>query len=453
MIDIKRIQEVEEWLIKECIDDIEIMVADCTGVGRGKIMPCSRFIEGMKTNDLKLSESILGVRIDGEFCFNEYMGYAEKDMILIPQLDTLCRVPWQKRRIASVICHCIYEEDEPVEFAPRQVLQRVLDLYAAQGWEAVVAPEFEFYLIDRVDDSNADYRPPKGKSGTRSVGNDTYCVDSLHEFDDFFNEVTECCKVQNIQIDTLIHEAGPSQFELNVNHSDPMDMADQSFYLKRLLHQIAIKHGFIVTFMARPYPGHYGSAMHLHQSVVDAETGKNIFANDDGSDSELLLSHIAGLQKYIPSMMPFVAPFVNSYARFGTALSAPANLEWGQENRSVGLRVPTSGPNARRVENRIAGSDANPYLLIAASLAAGYMGMMEKLEASEPHEGSAYDNQARLLPQDFITAIKNMENCKALEGVFDKKFLTTFTQIKNEEHQHHIDFDGPWETQYLLSTV
>ena len=453
MIDIKRIKEVEKWLAKECIDDIEILISDCTGVGRGKIMPCHRFIDGMKTNDLKLSESILGVRVDGEFCFNEYMDYAEKDMILIPQLGTLCRVPWLARATASVICHGVYEDNKPVPFAPRQVLQHILDLYDAKGWRAVVAPEFEFYLVERQDDANDDIRPPKGKSGMRSTGADTYSVDGLHEFDDFFNEVSECCKVQNIAVDTIIHEAGPSQFELNVNHGDPMAMADESVYLKRILHQVAIKHGMYATFMAKPYPESYGSAMHLHQSVVSAVSGKNIFANSDGSDSDLLLNHIAGLQKYIPTMMPLFAPFVNSYGRFGSKLSSPTNLEWAQENRSAGLRVPSSGASARRVENRIAGSDTNPYLLIAASLAAGYLGMIEKLEASEPIEGSAYDNKGRVLPDNLLTSVNNMEECKALENVFSKEFLTTFAQIKREEHEHYTNFSGPWETQYLLLTV
>lgn len=454
MTDTSHIKEAEQWLIAEGIEDVEIIITDCAGVGRGKIMPQGRFIEGMKTNDLKLSESILAVSLDGEFCFNEYMDYAEKDMILIPQLDTLCRAPWLKKPTATVICHPVDDNGDAVTFAPRQILQHVLDLYAAEGWKPVVAPEFEFFLIDRQEDMKEKVRPPKGKSGTRSGPNNTYSIDALHEFDDFFDEVRECCEAQSVPVDTLIHEAGPAQFEVNVNHGDPMKVADQSYYFKRLLHQVAIKHGMFATFMAKPYPENYGSAMHLHQSVVDSKTGKNVFANDDDSDSELLLSHIAGLQKYIPSLMPLLAPYANSYKRFGTGLSSPTNLEWGQENRSVGLRVPSGGPAARRVENRIAGSDVNPYLVIAASLAAGYMGMMEKLKPSNPKEGNAYDNEKRILPNNLQTAIQNMENCKELEKVFNKIFLTTFAQIKRHELEDYSNVSSSsWETQYLLLTV
>lgn len=453
MRDTNHIEKTEQWLIAEGIEDVEIMISDCTGISRGKIMPRDRFIEGMKTNDLKLSESIYGITVDGEFCFNEFMDHTEKDMILVPQLETICRTAWLKKPTASVICHTLYDDGSVVKFAPRQVLQRVLDLYEAKGWEAVVAPEFEFYLIDRSDDLSTDRKPPKGKSGTRSVGNDTYSVDCLHEFDAFFDEVYACCEAQNIQIDTLISEAGAAQFEVNVNHGNPMKLADQSFYFKRLLRQLAIKHGMHVTFMARPYLDDYGSAMHLHQSVVDVKTGKNIFANKDGSDSRLLLNHIAGLQKYIPALMPFFAPYANSYSRFGTQLSAPTNLEWAHENRSVGLRVPSGGTESRRVENRISGSDANPYLMIAASLAAGYLGMMEELEPSQPNEKPAYDSAKRTLPQDILIGLKNMENCKALETVFDKIFLSTFAQIKHKEQEGYAKSSTSWETKYLLLTV
>lgn len=453
MIDINRIEEVEQWLIKEGIDDIEIMVADYAGVSRGKVMPRSRFIEGMKANSLKLPESIFGITVNGDFCFNEYMDYAEKDMILFPQLDTICLTPWQKDPTACVICDAAYENGKAVEFAPRQVLQRVLDLYEAQGWKPVVAPEFEFYLIDRQEEVTAPPKPPKGKSGHRSAGNDTYSIDGVDEFDAFFNEVYDFCEAQDIQIDTLIHEAGPAQFEVNVNHGDPMHVADQSFYFKRLMRQVGLRHGMFVTFMARPYTDNYGSAMHLHQSVVDSKTGKNIFANEDGSDSELFLSHIAGLQKYIPNMMPLLVPYVNSYMRFGSQLSSPTNLQWGRENRSVGLRVPSGGGDSRRIENRVAGSDANPYIAIAASLAAGYLGMMEKLEATRPHEGNAYDSTKRVLPVHSLAGLEKMEKCKELEKVFDKSFLTTLAQIKHKEYESYTNYLSPWETKYLLLTV
>lgn len=453
MIDIKRIEEVEEWLIKESINDIEIVTSDCAGISRGKVMPRAHFISAMKNNSLKMPESILGITVNGDYVFNEHMDETEKDVILIPKLDTICLAPWKKDPTANVVCHPEYEDGRPVEFAPRQVLQRVLDLYAAKGWVPVVAPEFEFYLIQPQENGSLTLQPPTGKSGTLSTGNDTCSLDAVNEFDSFFEDVNKYCQSQNIKIDALVHEAGPSQFEVNVCHGDPMKVADQSFFFKRLLKQAGIKHGLLVTFMARPYTDNFSSAMHVHQSVVNSTTGENVFANEDGSDSDLFLSHIAGLQKYVPNLMPFFAPFVNSYKRLGAALSSPTNLEWARENRSVGLRVPSGGKASRRIENRVAGSDTNPYLIIAASLAAGYLGMIEKLAATEPHEGSAYDSTGRLLPQHILSGIENMEQCKALQMAFDKGFLDTFAQIKRKEYESYNNFLSPWETKYLLRAV
>ena len=134
------------------------------------------------------------------------------------------------------------------------------------------------------------------------------------------------------------------------------------------MREAALKHDVAVTFMAKPITDQPGSAMHIHQSVVDIKTGKNLFSNADGTMSELFLHHIGGLQKFIPELLPLFAPNVNSFRRFLPDTSAPVNVEWGEENRTVGLRVPEASPQNRRVENRLAGADANPYLVLAASL-------------------------------------------------------------------------------------
>ena len=200
------------------------------------------------------------------------------------------------------------------------------------------------------------------------------------------------CEAQDIEIDTLIHESGAAQMEINLLHGYPMSLADQAFLFKRTAREAAMRHKMYATFMAKPMAKEPGSAMHLHQSIVDAKTRKNIFSNADGSPSRaVLLGHIAGLQKYLPGAMSLFAPNVNSYRRISRYSSAPINVHWGYDNRTAGLRVPMSGAEARRVENRVGGADANPYLAIAASLACGYLGMIEGLKPSEPIAGSAYD--------------------------------------------------------------
>ena len=193
--------------------------------------------------------------------------------------------------------------------------------------------------------------------------------------------------------------------------------------------------------------------MHMHQSVISTKTGENIFANQDGSDSDLFLAHIGGLQQYLPAVMPFLAPYFNSYRRLAGRMSSPVNTHWGRENRTVGLRVPESGRAGRRVENRISGADANPYLGIAASLGCGYLGMIGGVKPDDPIDGNAYESDSHRLPIHYLEALHAMRNCKPLRKVFDKALIETFINIKEEEHADFLRVLSPWETEYLTLSV
>lgn len=454
MINEEKLQEIEQWLVENRIDDVEVMLPDLAGAARGKAMPRHKFIQGIRTRTLRLPEALFGKSINGEFMSNKHLDATERDLIIVPDLSTIAMTPWQKEPTACVICDVESEEGEAIMLSPRTVLKHVVDLYAKKGWEPIVAPEFEFYLIDRQEDKTKPPTPPKGKSGIREVGSsESYSIDAVDEFGNLFDDIYDACEDQGIEIDTLIHEAGPAQFEFNVNHGSPLTVADQSFYFKRVVKQLAIKHGMFATFMARPYPDAAGSAMHLHQSIVDIKTGDNIFANEDGSDSKLFLNHIAGLQRYLPSTMPLIAPYVNSYMRLAAQMSAPTNLHWARENRSVGLRVPSGGPSSRRIENRIPGSDCNPYLAIAASLVCGYIGMVEELEPSKEFEGSAYDASTRAIPSYLLEGMGKMDRCQPLRELLSDAFVDTYLQVKEEEYESYSGFLSPWETKYLLMTV
>jgi glutamine synthetase len=153
-------------------------------------------------------------------------------------------------------------------------------------------------------------------------------------------------------------------------------LADEIFYFKRMIREAALRHNCYATFMAKPIEGEPGSAMHVHHSIVDT-TGQNIFSNDDGGESAAFLHFIGGMQRHLPSVIALLAPYVNSYRRYVRDFAAPINLEWGRDNRTTGLRVPVSDAASRRVENRLPGMDCNPYLGIAASLACGYLGLVE----------------------------------------------------------------------------
>ncbi|WP_262696392.1 glutamine synthetase family protein [Kordiimonas aquimaris] len=453
MYDAKRIEELDNWLKKEKIDDIECMVADNAGIARGKSMPRVKFIDGIKTRGLRLPETIFGMTVTGDFALNDYLSETERDVILKPDLDTICITPWQREPTATVICDAELEDGSPVDFSPRHVLQRVLKLYEDEGWRPIVAPEFEFYLIKRQEDVEAAPMPPIGASGRRDVGSSPYSIDSLDEFEPYFDDVYDACEAQRINVDTLIHEAGPAQFEFNVFHGPALNVADQSFLFKRILRQVAVRHKMFATFMSNPYPDSFGSAMHIHQSVESCETGKNIFADADGNNTDLFLSHIAGLQTYLGEAMPMIAPFVNSYRRFAMGLSAPTNTHWSRENRSVGLRVPSGTRESRRIENRIAGSDVNPYFAIATSLACGYLGMKNNLKPSREFKGSAYEASSRALPRHFLDAIKIMRKSSAIKEILGEAFVETYLDAKEMEYDSYTSVLSPWEAKYLLLNV
>jgi glutamine synthetase len=222
---------------------------------------------------------------------------------------------------------------------------------------------------------------------------------------------------------------------------------------KRTMREAALKHNVAATFMAQPMTGEPGSAMHLHQSIIDIATGKPVFVDADGKMSQLFLHHIGGLQKYIPKLLPMFAPNVNSFRRFLPDTSAPVNVEWGEENRTVGLRVPTSSPDAMRVENRLPGADANPYLAIAASLLCGYIGMVEGHNPSAPVVGRGYERRNLRLPLTIEDALERMENSKTVEKYLGHKFITGYVAVKRAEHENFKRVISSWEREFLLFAV
>ena len=233
----------------------------------------------------------------------------------------------------------------------------------------------------------AEAEPPEGRLGWTEGANQPYSIDTMNDFDPFINDIYAYCEDQGIRIDTLSQEAGPAQFEINFLHGNAVDLADQVFLFKRTVREAAIEHEMHATFLAKPMSEDAGSALHIHQSVVDKQ-GNNIFSTPEGEPSELFYNFLGGLQRYMPDAMLVFAPYVNSYRRFLNPWDSPVNLAWAIDKRTVGLRVPDAAPDARRIENRIAGSDVNPYLVIAATLACGYLGMVEGLKASDPITGS-----------------------------------------------------------------
>lgn len=440
---------INQWLDQHNITEVECLIPDMTGLARGKIVPRHKY---NPAEGLRLPEAVLSMTVTGDYPDRDFTSVADPDMKLIPDASTLRPVPWNREPTAQIIHDCYSFDGQAVDLAPRNVLKRILKLYEDKGWKAVIAPEMEFYLVEIQPDEDLPLRPPVGRTRRTEAGMQSFSIDAVNEYDDIFDVMYDWCEAQGLELDTLIHEMGTAQMEINLDHGDPLQLADQVFLFKRTVREVAIRNNMYATFMAKPMQGQPGSAMHMHQSVVDIASGRNIFSQDNGEPSPAFLHFIGGLQKYLPAAMPFFAPYVNSYRRLSRYTSAPINLSWGYDNRTCGLRVPHSGPEARRVENRLAGVDVNPYLAMAASLACGYLGMREQLQPSDPLSGSAYE-QPHQLPRHLDDAIDMLLRCKPLAELFGEHFVETYAAIKEAEYREYFDVISPWERRFLLLHV
>jgi glutamine synthetase len=445
--------DLEHWLNERRVTEIECLVPDLTGVARGKILPREKFTED---RGMRLPEAIVAIGVTGEFPeegpYYDVITPTDRDMHLRPDPATVRIVPWAADPTAQVIHDCFDRHGQLVPYAPRSVLRRVCDLYAAEGWDPVVAPELEFYLIERSTDSNQPLRPPRGRSGRAETSRQVYSIDAVNEFDPLFEDIYAYCEQMELNVDTLIHEVGAGQMEINFLHNHPMQLADEVFFFKRTIREAALRHEMYATFMAKPMANEPGSAMHVHQSIVDRQTRRNIFSNDDGSPSQAFFWYIGGLQRYIPAAMALFAPYVNSYRRLARSTAAPINIQWGTDNRTVGIRSPVANPAARRIENRVIGADANPYVALAATLACGYLGLKHRIEPTPECKGDAYLG-AYALPRSLGEALAALKAEGDLHDVLGKDFITVYTEIKEIEHEEFMKVISPWEREHLLLHV
>ncbi len=441
------LDEIKQWLTDRGITEVEGLVPDMAGSPRGKIVPAAKFC---KEDGMRLPESLFKQTVTGDYA--EVGDDIEHDMVCQPDANTIRPVPWASDPTAQCIHDCFHHDGAPVETAPRHVLRRVLDLYEAEGWKPVVAPEVEFFLVKRNLDADYELEPPVGRSGRPETARQTYSIDAVNEFDPVFEDMYDFCEAQELELDTLIHEGGAAQMEVNFIHGNPMDLADQVFLFKRTMRETAHRHGIYATFMAKPMAGEPGSALHLHQSIEDAGTGRNLFSSRSGKDSKLFRHHVGGLQRFLPEATCLLAPYVNSYRRFTRYFASPINVHWGVDNRTVGLRVPVSDAQSRRVENRIAGADVNPYLAIATSLACGYLGMKEAIKPTPPLSEDAY-MKPFVLPRDLYTALARVKQCDPLIEILGERFLELFCGVKESEYETFFQVISPWEREFLLLNV
>lgn len=442
------------WIADHGVSEVECIVPDMNGVQRGKVLPAGKFLSGVKDGTLRIPGSIFTVTINGEYPANigHIVPETDPDQIMVPDPDTICEAPGFATPTAYVIADTFDRSGAPISFAPRMILKRVLKLYEDRGWKPVVAPEVEFYLVSKNVDPDFPLVPPSGRSGRPETASQPYGLEAVNEFEDIIEHIYDFSEKAGLDIDTMIHESGAAQLEVNFLHGDPLRLADEVLLFKRIVRQVALEHGVYATFLAKPMSDQPGSAMHIHQSVLDQATGKNLFSTSSGKDSVLFRSYIAGLARLLPQVSPMFAPNVNSFRRMRPDSDAPINVQWGADNRSCGLRVPVSDARNRRIENRLPGADANPYLAFAASLVCGYIGMVDRMQPPKSIEGNAY-NRARTLPRTLETALDRFSHCRPVKALLGEDFFDIFYAIKECELFNYQSVISSWEREHLLLRV
>ena len=427
-------------------DEVECVIADLPGIARGKAVPGTKFA---RQDRFHLPDSIFYQTITGGYAETGAQ-WTEPDMILTPDMETASAAPWAEDPTLQVIHDARDRTGAPIPMAPRNVLKRVVEAYEADGLTPVVAPEMEFYLVARNTDPARSIEPMMGRSGRPAAARQSYSMSAVDEYGPVIDDIYDFAEAQGFEIDGITQEGGAGQVEINLRHGDPVKLADEIFYFKRLIREAALRHDCFATFMAKPIEGEPGSAMHVHHSVLDA-SGGNIFS-DGEAETPAFRHFVAGMQAHLPAAIAVLAPYVNSYRRYTRDHAAPINLEWGYDNRTTGIRVPVAPPEARRVENRLAGMDCNPYLGIAASLACGLLGLRTGREPTPPLGTDAYDAE-EAIPRGLFSALDALKADEAFRDVLGERFCAIYEAVKTAEYDEFLQVISPWEREHLLVSV
>ncbi|MDA0962732.1 MAG: glutamine synthetase family protein, partial [Proteobacteria bacterium] len=371
---------MDNWLRQNPqVRTIRVAASDLNGQPRGKRMP-ARFADRVLSEGTRFPMSSLNLDIWGEDIEDSPLVYeaGDRDGVLMPTERGFMPMPWLDTPTGLLPIWMFHEDGRPYDGDPRHALRSVIDRYKARGLTPVAAVELEFFLID--DSTNRLQIPPSPRSGKRRIAGEILSLRALDQFDRFFTELYDACEAMDIPADTAISESGLGQFEINLMHqADALRAADDAWLFKMLVKGLARKHGFAASFMAKPYPDYSGSGLHMHFSVLN-EAGENVFNDGTDTGSAMLRHAVQGCMRSMPGLTLVFAPHANSYDRMVPGAHAPTGIGWAYENRTVALRIPSSGPAARRIEHRVAGGDVNPYLMMAAVLGGALMGIEEAQE-------------------------------------------------------------------------
>jgi glutamine synthetase len=450
-----QLNEANDFLKKHPdIQFVDLLIADMNGVVRGKRIDRAS-LHKVYQRGINLPASLFALDINGSTVESSGLGLdiGDSDRVCYPIPNTLCNEPWQKRPTAQLLMTMHEMEGEAFFADPRAVLQQVISKFDALGLTICSAFELEFYLIDQANVNGRPQPPMSPLSGKRPISTQVYMIDDLDEYADCLQDILEGAQEQGIPADAVVKESAPAQFEINLHHvADPLKACDYALLLKRLVKNIAYDHEMDTTFMAKPYPNQAGNGLHVHISILDKD-GNNIFKSEDPATNDSLRHAIGGIIETMPASMAFLCPNVNSYRRFGEKFFVPTSPTWGIDNRTVALRVPNDTADAVRIEHRVAGADANPYLVMASVLAGIHHGLTNKIEPGDPLEGNAYEQTEASLPNNLRDALRELDDNEVMGRYIDPKYIDVFVACKESELAEFEYSISDLEYNWYLHTV
>lgn len=416
--------------------ELDIFITDLNGHQRGKRVPvasASKFLhEGFKMPRSVMGLDFWGEDVEGTSCAFE-AGYSDGlCQIVSPKIIP---VPWKEGEHYQMLAMMRQLDGGYFAADPRQLLEAVLKKYTAQGLTPVVAVELEFYLFDKASEQLSRPLPSTLLPKTKFAQPNPYALRNLDCFSPILEAIRSACRLQEVPADSIISEFGEGQFEVNLNHvNDALLAADHAVLFKRIVRNIAYQQGHLASFMAKPYGDEMGSGMHVHFSVLDRE-GRNIFSNGTNTGSVALRHAVGGVLQSMQGSMLIFAPHLNSWRRLRPSNCAPVAANWGYENRTVSVRIPDSPDVARRIEHRVSGADANPYLVLAAILSAALYGIDQNIDPGEPSTGNTYVNLSveHALPTQWYEAIDTLRKSTLMRELLGDAFVDLFTAIKQQE--------------------
>lgn len=436
------------------IEAVQLVLSDANGVGRGKNIATEE-LAALYAHGRNVAGSILGLDITGEDVEETGLVWSvgDADQCCRPVPGTLSRAPWLNRPMAQVLGTMFELDGRPASADPRHVLGRVVERCMVAGFTPVIAVELEFYLLER--DASGGLRPSRGQlSGQPRTGIDAYGLGRLDDMSPLFDDLYAAARAQGLPVRTLMSEYAQGQFEITLEHrGDALRAVDEAIQFKRAVRGVAARHDRVACFMAKPFAAMAGSGMHLHASLANRD-GLNVFADSDPAGSPLLRQAIGGLRQTMADGMAVFAPHANSYRRFRSMSYAPVAPTWGVNNRSVSLRVPAGPPPSRHVEHRVAGADANPYLVAALVLGGMLHGIEQGIDPGPPIVGNGYAQApTATLPTQWHAAIERAAGSAFVADVFGAGFFDIFVAIKRRECEKFGALVSDRDYEWYLDTA